>query len=131
MGRPREPDQVTVTSGVAILPRASLIVGPFRSVSLSASYGQGVRSVDPIYITQDVQAPFANVVAYEAGAAYTGTAAEHAAGRAVASCSRRSSTRTSSSTRRPGATCIGVGTTRTGWLGALRWTGRSSTSRPT
>ncbi|HEY6477800.1 MAG TPA: TonB family protein, partial [Polyangia bacterium] len=40
-GRPREPDQVTSTSGVAFLPRASLIAGPFRNVTVSASYGRG------------------------------------------------------------------------------------------
>ncbi|HXU63323.1 MAG TPA: TonB family protein, partial [Polyangia bacterium] len=70
-GRPREPDQVTGTSGIAILPRASLLVGPFRGLSLSLSYGQGVRSVDPVYVTQDVAAPFAHVSSYEAGLSYT------------------------------------------------------------
>jgi len=32
----------------------------------SEKSGQGVRSVDPIYITQDVKTPFAEVTAYEA-----------------------------------------------------------------
>jgi iron complex outermembrane receptor protein len=121
-GRPREPDQVAATSGLTILPRASAIAGPLRGVTLSASYGQGVRSVDPIYISQDVTAPFAHVSAYEAGAAYT---------RSVRSSLLVARTVLFQTVvdkdlifdQTAGRNVIGAGTTRTGWLGALRWTG--------
>jgi iron complex outermembrane receptor protein len=121
-GRPREPDQVTATSGIAILPRASLIAGPFRGFSVSASYGRGVRSVDPVYITQDIQAPFANIVAYEAGAAYTSTVKNTlVVARSVFFQTVVDKDLIFDQT--VGRNKIGVGTTRSGWLGALRWTG--------
>jgi iron complex outermembrane receptor protein len=121
-GRPREPDQLTTTSGVAILPRASLIAGPLRDVALSASYGRGIRSVDPEHVITDVQAPFASIVAYEAGASYP---------RAVKSTfvvARSVFFRTVVDKdllfdQTVGRNVIGVGTTRSGWLAALRWTG--------
>jgi hypothetical protein len=121
-GRPREPDEVTATSGIAILPRASLIAGPFRGVSFSASYGRGVRSVDPIYITQDVQAPFANIVAYEAGVAYTG-AVKNTLLVARSVFFQTVVDKDLIFDQTAGRNVIGVGTTRSGWLGALRWTG--------
>jgi iron complex outermembrane receptor protein len=121
-GRPRQPDQVSATSGVAILPRASLIAGPVRGLSLSASWGKGVRSVDPSYITQDVQAPFASITAYEGGAAFTGQV------RSATLIARSVLFRTVVDKdlifdQTEGRNVIGVGTTRTGWLGALRFTG--------
>jgi hypothetical protein len=122
MGRPREPDQVTGTSGIAILPRASLIIGPFRGASLSASYGRGVRSVDPSYITQDVQAPFAHIVAYEAGASYTAPLGNtFLVARSVFFQTVVDKDLIFDQT--VGRNLIGVGTTRSGWLAALRWTG--------
>src|SRR5205085_2329681 len=50
----REPNQRASTASVAILPRASVLFGPFRGFTYSLSYGEGVRSIDPVYITQDV-----------------------------------------------------------------------------
>ena len=49
------------------MPRGSLIVGPFWGLERDGSAGQGVRSIDPIYITQDAKTPFASVTAYEGG----------------------------------------------------------------
>ncbi len=49
----REPQQRATSFGTALLPRASLILGPLYGLSVMASYGQGVRSIDPIYVTQD------------------------------------------------------------------------------
>ncbi|MGB8295968.1 MAG: TonB-dependent receptor plug domain-containing protein, partial [Polyangia bacterium] len=121
-GRPREPDQVTGTSGVAFLPRASLIAGPFRKLSLSASYGKGIRSIDPNYITQDVQAAFANVTAYEGGVAYAG-AVRNTTVVARSVVFRTVVDRDLIFDQTAGRNVLGVGTTRTGWLGALRLTG--------
>ena len=121
-GRPREPDQVTSTSGVAFLPRASLIAGPFRHLSLSASYGQGIRSIDPNYITQDVQAAFASITAYEGGVAYAGNVRNTTVvARSVVF--RTVVDRDLIFDQTAGRNVLGVGTTRTGWLGALRLTG--------
>jgi TonB family protein len=121
-GRPREPDQVTSTSGVAFLPRASLIAGPFRHLSLSGSYGKGIRSIDPNYISQDVQAAFANVTAYEGGIAYAGNV-RNATVVARSVVFRTVVDRDLIFDQTAGRNVLGVGTTRTGWLGALRLTG--------
>ncbi|TMQ04038.1 MAG: TonB-dependent receptor, partial [Deltaproteobacteria bacterium] len=72
-GRFREPVQHATTSGAVVLPRASLVLGPFAGLSPSLSYGQGVRSIDPSYISQDVATPFARIQSYEAGLAYKGS----------------------------------------------------------
>jgi TonB family protein len=122
MGRPREPDQVTSTSGVAFLPRASVIAGPFQNFTFSASYGKGIRSVDPLHVIADVSAPFSNIVATEAGAAYAGTL-ENAVVVARSVFFRTVVDQDLLFDQTAGRNLLGVGTTRTGWLGALRVTG--------
>jgi iron complex outermembrane receptor protein len=121
-GRPREPDQTTATSGIAVLPRAALIAGPWRGLSLSANWGKGIRSVDPDHVIVDVQAPFASITAYEVGAAFTG----HVRDTTVIARSVGFRTIVDKDLlfdQTAGRNIIGVGTTRTGWLGALRWSG--------
>jgi TonB family protein len=122
-GRPREPNQTSSTSALALLPRASLIVGPLRDVTLSASYGRGIRSIDPIYVTQDVATPFASITAYEVGAALArGLGSTTVVARSVFFETRVDKDLIFSETA--GRNVLGVGTTRTGWVGALRLTGR-------
>jgi TonB family protein len=122
MGRPREPDQVSATATTALLPRASVLVGPFRHVTVSASYGNGIRSIDPSYITQDIKTPFASVKAYEAGVGYAGSL------RDVTVVARSVLFETVVDKdlifdQTAGRNVIGIGTTRAGWLGALRLSG--------
>lgn len=69
-GNYREPTQRSTTSAMAFLPRASMIVGPFAHTTASFSYGQGVRSIDPQYVTQDVATPFARAQSLDAGVRY-------------------------------------------------------------
>jgi TonB family protein len=76
LGNHREPVQRASTAGAVVLPRASLLAGPFAGVTASISYGEGVRSIDPSYITQDVQTPFARIQSYDAGASYAGRPGE-------------------------------------------------------
>jgi hypothetical protein len=104
------------------LPRGSLIVGPLRGLSLSLSFGKGVRSVDPSYVIANVTAPFASITAYEAGLSFTrplrlGTLVA----RTVLFQTVVDKDLIFDQTE--GRNVIGVGTTRTGWLGALRFTG--------
>jgi iron complex outermembrane receptor protein len=122
MGLPREPNQQTATASLAVLPRASLLLGPFAHVILSASYGRGVRSIDPSYITQDVQTPFASINAYEGGVSYAGDV------RGASLVARSIFFQTSVDRdyifdQTVGRNVLGVGTLRTGWVGALRFTG--------
>ena len=118
----REANQRADTVSTAVLPKGSLLLGPFAHVLLSASYGWGVRSVDPGYITQDVKTPFASVQAYEGGAAYAG----HVAGVDLALRSIFFQTHVDRDylfDQTVGRNVLGVGTTRNGWVGALRATG--------
>ncbi len=121
-GLPREPNQPASTSSIALLPRASLIVGPLKHFSYSLSYGKGVRSVDPSYITQDVKTPFASVVAYEGGITYANTVGDMSlVGRSIFFETHVDKDLIFNET--VGRNVLGVGTTRTGWVGALRLTG--------
>ena len=122
MGRPREPNQQTSTASVALLPRASLLLGPFEHLTFSASYGQGVRSIDPSYVTQDIKTPFASITAYEGGVAYAGEVSNVAVvARSVFFQTLVDKDLIFDETE--GRNVLGVGTQRTGWAGALRLTG--------
>jgi len=121
MGRHREPNQRASTASMALLPRAAVLVGPFYSFTFSASYGQGVRSIDPNYITQDVRTPFASIRAYEGGIAYARSIADAAfVARSVLFQTHVDRDLIFSQT--VGRNVLGVGTTRTGWVAAVRVT---------
>jgi TonB family protein len=122
-GHPREADQRTATASVAVLPRGSVLLGPFEHFTFSASYGRGVRSIDPSYVTQDVKTPFANIDAYEAGVSYAG----EVKGLSLVARSIFFETHVDRDLifdQNAGRNVLGVGTTRTGWVGASRLTGR-------
>ncbi|HEX4458212.1 MAG TPA: TonB family protein, partial [Polyangia bacterium] len=70
MGAYREPDQRASTAALAYMPRGSILVGPFWGLSATGSAGEGIRSIDPIYITQDAKTPFAHITSYEGGLSY-------------------------------------------------------------
>jgi iron complex outermembrane receptor protein len=121
-GRPREPNQQSSTASTAVLPKGTLLLGPFEHITFSASYGQGVRSIDPSYITQDVKTPFASIVSYEGGASYA-----HDIGNwSVTARSILFQTHVDKDlifSESAGRNVLGVGTTRSGWVGATRITG--------
>jgi hypothetical protein len=117
-----EPNQRADTVSTAVLPKGSIVLGPFQHLTFSASYGQGVRSIDPGYITQDIATPFASIKAYEGGAAYTGPIGPVT----VVARSVFFDTHVDKDyifDQAVGRNVIGVGTTRTGWVGAVRATG--------
>ena len=122
MGRPREPNQQTATASVALLPRASLLLGPFAHFVLSASYGRGVRSIDPSYVTQDVQTPFAGINSYEGGISYAGDV-KGASLVARSIFFQTSVDRDYIFDQTVGRNVLGRRHHRTGWVGALRLTG--------
>jgi iron complex outermembrane recepter protein len=70
-GAHREPVQPVTTASTAFLPRASAILTPISHLTLTGSYGRGVRSIDPQFITQDVKTPFASARSADLGAAYS------------------------------------------------------------
>jgi TonB family protein len=121
-GMHREPNQRADTASTAVLPKGSLLLGPFEHILLSASYGQGVRSIDPIYVTQDVKTPFASIEAYEGGATYAGPVGPvELVARSVFFQTHVDKDYIFDQT--VGRNVLGVGTTRTGWVGAVRATG--------
>lgn len=122
MGQPREPNQQTSTSSVAALPKGSILVGPFEHFTFSASLGEGIRSVDPSYVTQNVKTPFASAWASEAGVSYAGSVHD------VALVARSIFFQTVVDhdlifDQNVGRNVLGVGTHRVGWVGAVRATG--------
>ncbi|MCA2977531.1 MAG: TonB-dependent receptor [Myxococcaceae bacterium] len=69
-GQYREPTERASAFGVAVMPRATLLVGPFKGVTLTGSVGDGVRSVDPQFVTENRETPFASIRAWEGGVVY-------------------------------------------------------------
>lgn len=121
-GMYRDPTQRASTATTALLPRGSVILTPALGVMLSLSYGQGVRSIDPIYISQDIKTPFARVDAYEAGIAYSRTlSTTQLVTRAAAF--RTHVERDLIFNESAGRNTLANGTTRNGILAAVRWTG--------
>jgi hypothetical protein len=68
----REPIQRNATAAGAVMPRATLIVGPFSGFEFSVSGGTGVRSVDPSYVAQGMLTPFVSIQSGDLGVAYNG-----------------------------------------------------------
>ena len=122
LGNHREPNQRSSTGTVATLPRASLLIGPLRGISLSISAGTGARSVDPIYVSQDIKTPFASIQAYEVGAALTRTTDRFSLV-ARSAVFRTHVDKDLIFSETAGRNVLGVGTTRTGGMAALRLTG--------
>ncbi|MFT3766793.1 MAG: TonB family protein [Minicystis sp.] len=121
-GNYREPVQRSSTASIALLPRASLLLGPFKGFTFNVSVGRGVRSIDPQYITQDVNTPFASIVGYEGGVAYAqGFGWGSLVARSVVFQTRVDRDLIFSETA--GRNVLGGGTTRTGWVGTVRATG--------
>ncbi len=118
-GTYREPEQRSSTASSKAMPRATLTLGPFRHFVYSMSYGEGVRSIDPVYVSQDIATPFASIRAVDGGVAYA-----HDLG--VLSVSARSVffrtqvDRDLAFSETEGRSVLGGGTTRTGWNGLVR-----------
>jgi iron complex outermembrane recepter protein len=120
-GEYREPEQRSSTASTKLLPRVSIAFGPIQHFTFSAAYGQGVRSIDPSYITDDVETPFASIESEEAGVAYTKSfEAVSVAARSVFFRTHVDRDLVFSETE--GRSVLGGGTTRTGWTGAARLT---------
>ncbi len=118
----REPTQQSSTASMALLPRATVLFGPFRGFTFNASVGKGVRSVDPSYIIQDTATPFASLVAYEVGASFAkdlGPASLVA--KSVLFQTHVDKDLVFSETE--GRNVLGGGSTRTGWVGSVRVAG--------
>lgn len=121
-GEFRLPSQRTTTSGSTLLPRALAVFGPFEGFALSLGWGRGVRAIDPQFVNQDGQAPFSGITAYEGGAMFARQLGDIAlVARSIFFQTEVEQDYLFSQTA--GRNTLASGTTRTGWVGALRVTG--------
>jgi iron complex outermembrane receptor protein len=119
----REPSQRSSTAGSQLMPRATLTLGSFQHFTYSLSYGSGVRSVDPIYVSQDIATPFARISSADGGVAYARDLGELSlAARSIFFRTHVDRDLVFSETE--GRSVLGGGTTRTGWNGLVRIRGR-------
>jgi iron complex outermembrane receptor protein len=66
----REPFQRSTTGNGAVMPRGTLVLGPFNHFELTASAGNGIRTVDPSYVSQGLATPFVSAQSRDVGVAY-------------------------------------------------------------
>ncbi len=119
----REPHQRSSTASSKLMPRVTLTFGPFQHFSYSLSYGTGVRSIDPLYVSQDVQTPFASIQSADGGVAYARDLGEvSVAARSIFFRTHVNRDLVFSETE--GRSVLAGGTTRTGWNGLVRLRGR-------
>ncbi len=119
-GRYRDPTARSSTAASVMLPRASLLLSPAVGLQLSLGYGEGVRSMDPSYISDDRTTPFARVEAMEAAVMVARTLDFGSfAGRVVAFRTHVDRDLIFSETE--GRNTLAEGTTRLGGLAALRF----------
>jgi TonB family protein len=122
MGRYREPTQRVSTASMALLPRASILAGPFKGFTMNLSVGRGVRSVDPSYVANGIDTPFASLVAYEGGVSFArGIGPVSLAARSIFFQTHVDRDLIFSETE--GRNTLGGGSTRTGWVGSVRAAG--------
>jgi len=118
----REANQRSSTATIRAMPRVSVLLGPFTGFSFSAGYGQGVRSIDPSYITQDVETPFSSIDSFETSASYAKSFDALAlAVQNVFFVTHVDKDQIFSETE--GRATLANGTTRAGWAASVRATG--------
>jgi iron complex outermembrane recepter protein len=67
---PRQPSTRVTATGAIAEPKGTALVAIPGGLTLTASAGIGAQSLDAVYISQDQNAPFSELTAYEAGALY-------------------------------------------------------------
>jgi TonB family protein len=116
-------EQHATAIGSTILPRTTLLLGPFQHFTFTGSYGRGARALDPSLVTQDARAPFARLDAVEGGVAYARET--EASGLVVRSIFFHTHVdRDILFDVSEGRNALANGTTRVGWAGSARFTGR-------
>ncbi len=120
----REPVDRVTTAAAAAMPKATLLLGPYSGFTFSSSYGKGVRSIDPLYVYQDVKTPFASINAYEAGAEYRRSLGNTTTLQARSIFFGTHVDRDLVFSQTEGRNTLANGTTRSGWVGSVRLTGK-------
>ncbi len=116
----REPFQRSTTSSGAIMPRGTIILGPVQHFEFTASVGNGVRSVDPSYVSQGLATPFATVESRDLGVSYSGDLGGRTALTAKSVFFQTHVDQDLLFDPTQGRNTLANGTTRTGWSGSAR-----------
>lgn len=122
-GAYREPFQRTTTASGAIMPRGTLVVGPIQHFELSASAGNGVRSVDPSDVAQGMATPFVSVVSEDLGVAYANDLSDTLSLTARSVFFNTHVDQDLVFNPTAGRSTLSTGSTRTGWSGSMRLLG--------
>lgn len=118
----REPIQRSSTGDGAVMPRGTLVLGPFDHFEIALSAGTGVRSVDPSYVAQGLLTPFVTIQSEDLGVSYN----DQIRSVALAAKSVFFSTHSGQDLLfdpSEGRSTLASGSTRTGWSGSVRGQG--------
>jgi iron complex outermembrane recepter protein len=116
----REPLQRSATGSGAIMPRGTLVLGPFDHVEFMGSVGNGVRSVDPSYVAQGLLTPFVSVQSVDFGVAHARPVGETTYLSAKSVLFRTHADQDLAFNPTEGRSTLSTGSTRTGWAGSAR-----------
>ncbi|HEY6458628.1 MAG TPA: TonB-dependent receptor plug domain-containing protein, partial [Polyangiaceae bacterium] len=119
-----EPFLRSATGSGTVMPRGTLVVGPFQGLELSASAGNGVRSVDPSYVSQGIGTPFVTVESRDLGVSYAHDFGDAARLTAKSDFFQTHVGQDLVFDPTEGRSTLASGSTRTGWSGAARALGR-------
>ena len=120
----REPFQRSTTGDGAVMPRGTVVVGPVEHFEVTGSVGDGIRTVDPSYVSQGLVTPFVNVQSRDMGVAYN---REVGSDLVIAAKSVFFQTHVNQDLifdPTQGRNTLASGSTRTGWSGSTRLLGR-------
>lgn len=118
----RSPDLRSSTGASLLQPRGTVLVGPFDGFTFSVSAGRGARSLDPQYVGQNYDTPFARVTSVEGGVAYLKDF-ETIEVTARSTFFRTAVDRDLFFSETEGRNTLAGGTSRVGWAGLARVTG--------
>ncbi len=119
-GAYRLPVQRSATGDGAIMPRGTLVLGPFDHFEFTGSAGNGVRSVDPSYVAQGLLTPFVTIESVDVGASYAGTIGDSTSISAKSVFFRTHADQDLAFNPTEGRSTLSTGSTRTGWSGSAR-----------
>jgi TonB family protein len=122
-GAYREPFQQVATATGAVMPRGTLVVGPVQHFELSASVGEGVRSVDPSDVAQGLATPFVSVLSEDLGVSYTNDLTDTWSLTAKSVFFNTHVDQDMVFDPTAGRSTLSSGSTRTGWSGSMRLLG--------
>jgi TonB family protein len=116
----REPQQRSATGSGTIMPRGTVVFGPFDHFEFTASAGNGVRSVDPSYVAQGLLTPFVSVQSRDVGVSYAGALSRSTGLTAKSVFFQTHADQDLAFDPTAGRSTLSTGSLRTGWSGSAR-----------